>query len=77
MRALKLSGLDASIGRSMLGVVTTGIYPSKYWRDRAEEARAQLEQMRDADAVDAMRLVVKSYEKLAQIAHAKEQADRE
>jgi hypothetical protein len=23
------------------------LYPSKYWRDRAEEARAQLEQMRD------------------------------
>ncbi len=49
-------------------------YPSKYWRDRAEEARTQPEQMDDRDAINAMRLVVEQYEKLAKIAQAKEQA---
>ena len=61
----------------MLCLMTTGLYPSRYWRDRAEEARGQLEQMRDPEAIDAMRLVVKSYEKLPRIAHDMEKADRE
>ncbi len=49
--------------------------PSSYWRERAEEARAQLDQMRDPDAVNAMRIVVENYQKLAAITEATEKAD--
>ena len=48
--------------------------PSEYWRQRAEEARAQLENMKDPGAIEAMRLVIENYEKLAKLAEAQEPA---
>ena len=42
--------------------------PPKHWQQRAEEARAHLANMKDPDAIEAMRLVVENYEKLAAIA---------
>jgi hypothetical protein len=37
----------------------------EHWRERAEEARAQAEQMQDADTRRIMLAVAESYEKMA------------
>ena len=37
----------------------------KHWRERAEEARARVEQMIDRDAKEAMLRIAEDYEKLA------------
>jgi hypothetical protein len=43
----------------------------EHWRARARQARAQAEQMADAQAKEAMLRVAKDYEKLAQRAAAR------
>jgi hypothetical protein len=66
-----ISGLRGAAYRAV------GPKPSSYWRDRAEEASAQLLQMNDPHAIKAMRLVVENYERLAAITASKEAAGRE
>jgi hypothetical protein len=48
------------------------LYDAKMWRERAEEARVQAEQMRDAASREAMLEVARGYEKLAVRAEARE-----
>jgi hypothetical protein len=52
--------------------MTPPTHPSpEYWRNRAEEARAQAEEMRDADAKQALRKIAEIYEQLAVQASAR------
>ena len=44
----------------------------KYWRDRADEARATAEQMRNPDAKEAMLQVAAIYERMARQAADKQ-----
>jgi hypothetical protein len=46
--------------------VSTTYQTPDYWRSRAEEARAQAEQMKDADAKQALRKIAEIYEQLAE-----------
>ena len=43
-----------------------GLWTSKYWRDRGEEARTRASEMKDADAKATMERVAAMYERLAQ-----------
>lgn len=45
-----------------------------YWRERATEARAMLDHLREPEAVKAMQLVVENYDRLARISARKETA---
>jgi hypothetical protein len=47
------------------------LLPPQHWRDRAEEARAMAEQMRDVGARLALLNIAVGYEKLAQRAEAR------
>ena len=42
----------------------------EYWRSRAEEARAQADQMRDPDAKRTLLNIAKNYDQLAEQAEA-------
>lgn len=45
----------------------TGPYTAKDWRDRAEEARARAEEMRDARARQIMLDIAAGYDRLAEM----------
>jgi hypothetical protein len=45
-----------------------GLRTPEYWRDRAEEARAKADEMRDPAARETMLDVAKSYERMAKLA---------
>lgn len=45
-------------------------FDPKYWRERAEEARAQAEEMHDPKAKRTLLGIAESYEKLAEQAEA-------
>jgi len=47
---------------------------SSYWRERAEEARAQANNMREGAAVAGMMSVATSYDRLAELAEKREKA---
>jgi hypothetical protein len=44
-----------------------GLRTAQYWRDRAEEARARAEELRDHDAEAAMQEVSRMYDRLADL----------
>ena len=48
--------------------------PIKYWRERAEEARAVADQMNDADSKRKMLRIAQDYEELARVETAVEAA---
>ena len=48
---------------------------AKHWRERAEEARVHVEQMRDPIARETMRKIAEEYEKLAKRAEARDGAE--
>ena len=43
-------------------------FTAREWRDRAAEARARAEEMRDAEAKDVMRSIAASYDRLTEMA---------
>ena len=45
---------------------TGSLWTSKYWRDRAEEARAKAAEMKDGDAKATMKRVAEAYQRLAE-----------
>lgn len=45
---------------------TSKLWTSKYWRDRAEEARTKLSEMKDANAKATMERVAETYQRLAE-----------
>jgi hypothetical protein len=45
-----------------------GLRTSRYWRDRADEARARAEEMRNYDAEATMQEVARMYDRLADLA---------
>ena len=46
----------------------------RWLNERAEEARAHLENMKDPGTIEAMPLVIENYERLAKLAEAQEPA---
>jgi DNA-binding NtrC family response regulator len=59
----ELNGLFQSLAQRMTGAVERG---SKYWRLRADEARAKAEEMHDAAAVLTMSEIARLYDRMAE-----------
>jgi hypothetical protein len=49
----------------------------KYWRDRAEEARAMAAMMQDKQAQEHLHAVARSYDRLAEVAAERVKRERE
>jgi DNA-binding NtrC family response regulator len=58
-----LKGLFQSLAQRTTATVQRG---AKYWRQRAEEARARAEEMRDAAAVATMSEIARLYDRMAE-----------
>ena len=69
----ELNGLFQSLVQRMTGYVERG---SKYWQDRAEEARARAAEMRDASAVLTMSEIACLYDQMAKRAADREAMER-
>ena len=52
-------------------------YPASYWRDRADEARARLDEMVTEDGRRWMREIAPLYDKLAVAAEKREAEEKE
>jgi hypothetical protein len=52
-------------------------YPASYWRDRADEARARLEEMVTEDGRRWMREIARLYDKLSAAAAKREAEEKE
>jgi len=49
-----------------------GQYTAAYWRERAEEARARAEEMRDRDTRAMMTMIAETYDRMAMLAEMRE-----